>query len=149
MKQKWMFILAGLIIAIGMIGWTRSAYYLVTQPSGAGPQTATAPLTEAQAMKADSSSEEIRNPALDRMLIQAKEDLAARLSIQIDEIDLVEMRPVIWPDSSFGCPKPDMAYTQVQCDGLLILLKARDQIYEYHSGSGQKPFLCEEPFKAK
>jgi hypothetical protein len=58
---------------------------------------------------------------------------------------VVEMRTVVWPDGSLGCPEPDVAYIQVQRDGLLIRLRARRRVYQYHSGGGRPPFLCEHP----
>ncbi len=76
---------------------------------------------------------------------QAKDDLAKRLSIASDQINLVESKPVEWPDGSLGCPQPGMAYTQVMVDGLLIRLQVGEKIYEYHSGGNRSPFLCENP----
>lgn len=83
------------------------------------------------------------DPAQQRLVIQAMEDLAIRLSIRVEEIGLVEFKPVVWPDASLGCPQPGMAYIQVLQDGVLIRLSVGKQIYEYHSGSGNAPFLCE------
>lgn len=71
-------------------------------------------------------------------------DLAQRLNVAPETIEVVETRAVIWPDSSLGCPQPDMAYTQVQQDGLLIRLQALGQTYSYHSGGMREPFLCEK-----
>jgi hypothetical protein len=84
------------------------------------------------------------NPALQALVMQAIDDLAQRLDIDADRIDLVELTPVVWPDGSLGCPEPGMAYTQVQVEGLLIRLRAGKRIYAYHSGGGQPPFLCEQ-----
>jgi hypothetical protein len=84
------------------------------------------------------------NPALQALVIQVKNDLAQRLGVEADQIDLVELTPVVWPDGSLGCPEPGMAYTQVQVEGLLIRLRAGKRIYAYHSGGGQPPFLCEQ-----
>ena len=81
---------------------------------------------------------------LQGLLADAKEDLAPRLSIPVEQIDLVELSPVVWPDGGLGCPEPGMAYTQVQQEGLLIRLRAGKQIYPYHSGGGRPPFLCEQ-----
>ncbi len=77
--------------------------------------------------------------------MRAKEDLARRLNITVDRIDLVELRSVVWPDRSLGCPRPGMGYLQVQVDGLLIRLQASGYLYEYHSGGNRAPFLCENP----
>jgi hypothetical protein len=83
------------------------------------------------------------DPSLGKIVTQVKNNLAQRLGIEPEQIELVEAASVTWPDGSMGCPKPGMAYTQVQVDGLLIRLRAKDRIYEYHSGGARAPFLCE------
>ena len=83
--------------------------------------------------------------ALQGFVRQAKEDLAKRTGLSVDQIEVVEARPVTWPDGSLGCPQPGMAYPQVLVDGLLIRLRAAGKIYEYHSGGNRAPFLCENP----
>jgi hypothetical protein len=84
------------------------------------------------------------SPFLQGLLAQAKEDLAKRLDIPSDQIDLVELSPVVWPDGALGCPEPGVVYTQVQHEGLLIRLRAGKRIYPYHSGGGSTPFLCQQ-----
>lgn len=81
---------------------------------------------------------------LQNLIDHAVSDLAQRLSIPATQVTLVEATPVVWPDSSFGCPQPGMSYLQVPQDGLLIRLQAGDRIYSYHSGGLRKPFLCEK-----
>lgn len=76
---------------------------------------------------------------------QARDDLAARLAIDPAQIALIEFRDVTWPDSSLGCPHPDMGYLQVMVDGYLIRLGVGKQVYEYHGGGTRAPFLCENP----
>jgi len=85
------------------------------------------------------------NQSLQKLVTQAKEDLAKRLNIATDQIDLIELQSVVWPDGSLGCPQPGMGYIQVQVDGLLIRLRVGGRIYEYHSGGNRGPFLCEQP----
>ncbi|MFQ5613013.1 MAG: hypothetical protein ACE5H9_12865 [Anaerolineae bacterium] len=82
--------------------------------------------------------------SVDEMVAKAKEDLARRLSIGVDQISLREAREVTWPDASLGCPQPGMVYAQVLQDGLLIRLSAGGRIYFYHSGGSRDPFLCEQ-----
>lgn len=82
-------------------------------------------------------------PSANRLVTQAKEDLAQRLSIDVDQIQLLEFEAVVWPDGGLGCPEPGVVYTQVPQDGALIRLEAEDKVYEYHSGRGRAPFLCE------
>jgi hypothetical protein len=86
-------------------------------------------------------------PGLERLIDQAKEDLAQRLSIMVDEIEVLEAKAVVWPDASLGCPQPGMRYRQVPMDGALIQLQAEGKVYEYHSGGGRDPFLCEQPLE--
>jgi hypothetical protein len=76
-----------------------------------------------------------------RMAIQ---DLANRLDIPVEQVNVLEVREVVWPDASLGCPQPGMVYAQVLQPGLLIRLSVDNQMYFYHSGGAQDPFLCEE-----
>jgi len=82
--------------------------------------------------------------ALRRLVVQAREDLAGRLRMAPEKIDLVELRSVVWPDKRLGCPRPGMAYPQVQVDGLLIRFSAQSRIFQYHGGGGRAPFLRSE-----
>ena len=75
----------------------------------------------------------------------AKEELALRLSIDVDEIDLVEAKAVVWPDSSLGCPQEGFAYAQVLTPGYLIVLQYGNDRYEYHAGHGPDVIYCSNP----
>lgn len=72
-------------------------------------------------------------------------DLATRLAVTADAIEIVEARPVVWPDGSLGCPQPGMMYPQVQVEGIVIRLRAAGAEYQYHGGGRREPFLCETP----
>jgi hypothetical protein len=63
----------------------------------------------------------------------AKNDLAKRLNISIDQVHVVKIENVDWPDSSLGYPEKGMMYAQVITPGFRIILKAGDRLYEYHS----------------
>lgn len=91
------------------------------------------------------TGEENQNP----LVSQAKEDLAERLGIALDQIELLSYEEVVWPDSSLGCPQPGMEYLQVPSDGALIRLSAGGQVYDYHSGGNRGIFLCEQTLKVK
>lgn len=95
------------------------------------------PLKVATVSPADSTN---RLPQIE----YAVADLAQRLDIPADAVEVVEVELVTWPDGGLGCPQPGMAYTQVPQDGLLIRLQAGGETYEYHSGGGRDPFLCEQ-----
>jgi hypothetical protein len=76
---------------------------------------------------------------------QATKDLAGRLNIPVDQIQLIDIASVVWSDGSMGCPQPGMFYTQALVEGLRIRLGVGERIYHYHSGRNQAPFLCENP----
>lgn len=76
---------------------------------------------------------------------QAKQDLAKRLSVSPDQIELVNFTPVTWPDGSLGCPEPGMMYTQMLVEGYRIQLRSGGRVYEYHGGGTRVPFLCAKP----
>ena len=78
------------------------------------------------------------------LLDLVKADLAQRLAIEISAIMLVSYEEVVWPDSSLGCPQPGMAYLQVPKDGSRIVLEFEGTTYDYHTGGGRDPFLCEQ-----
>ena len=67
-----------------------------------------------------------------------------RSAVPAEEIKVVDVEIVVWPDASLGCPQPGMMYPQVQQDGMLIRLRAGGVVYEYHSGETRPPFLCEK-----
>lgn len=82
---------------------------------------------------------------LQNLIDRAKEDLAERLSLPLDQISLVEAEAVVWPDASLGCPQPGMAYAQVLTPGYLIRLEIEGKEYEYHASRGTQVVYCENP----
>ena len=83
------------------------------------------------------------SPGLHKLVNHAVVDLAGRLRIDPAEVEVVEVKAVVWPDGSLGCPQPGMAYVQVQKEGSLVRLRVGNSMYDYHSGSGRDPFLCQ------
>ena len=82
------------------------------------------------------------------MLPQVSEaivDLAGRLGVAPQQLEVVSVEAVVWPDGSLGCPQPGMLYPQVVQDGMRIRLAVAGVIYEYHSGERRAPFLCSNP----
>jgi hypothetical protein len=84
---------------------------------------------------------------LQRMILTAKEDLAQRLNLPVDEVVLLEWKAVTWSDSSLGCPEPGQNYLPVLQDGYLLRIGAMGKVYQYHSGEDYSPFYCERPIK--
>jgi len=77
----------------------------------------------------------------------AIQDLAVRLNVEAAGITLVREANVTWRDGSLGCPQEDRMYTQALVEGVLIILRVDGRNYQYHSGNGRPPFLCESPEK--
>lgn len=60
-------------------------------------------------------------------------DLAGRLRVSADEIKVVKVEEVTWPDASLGNPQPGMVYAQVLVPGYKVILEARGTQHEYHT----------------
>jgi hypothetical protein len=117
-----------------------------TQPIRLGRATLQPAMAPTQAGAVPDNAQASVTPAPATAPIEiAKADLARRRAVAPDTIRVVEVRDVTWPDRGLGCPQLGMAYNQVQVDGQLIRLESGGQIFEYHSGGGKAPFLCEQP----
>lgn len=72
----------------------------------------------------------------------AKADLAERLGVLPEDVSVVQVRQVDWPDTALGCPEEGMAYSQVIVPGLQVLLQVAGRVFDYHAGSDGQAFLC-------
>lgn len=84
--------------------------------------------------------------ALEQTLVQRSvDDLAAAVGVAVDDISLMEIEAVEWPDASLGCPQPDMMYAQVITNGYRILLEANGETYDYHTDVNEDGYIvrCE------
>jgi hypothetical protein len=82
------------------------------------------------------------DPGLKPYIDIAVSDLAQRLSITVEQIEVASATLKEWPDASLGCPQPGMQYAQVMTDGALIVLEVNGKAYNYHAGGSRTPFLC-------
>lgn len=69
-------------------------------------------------------------------------DLAERVGVDPNAIEVVRARAVQWPDASLGCPEDGVVYTQAIVEGTQIILGVDDRVYDYHAGSDGVVFLC-------
>ena len=72
----------------------------------------------------------------------ARADLAQRLGVEPEELEVISAEEVEWPDGSMGCPEPGMSYTQALVNGSKVVLGYDDRVYIYHAGADDQPFLC-------
>ncbi|MGQ9516972.1 MAG: hypothetical protein ACUVT1_06880 [Anaerolineae bacterium] len=77
-----------------------------------------------------------------RMLEQARQELAGKLGVSPARIQVVKAEPILWPDTSLGCPQPGMMYAQVITPGYQFILEYEGKQYDYHAGRGHL-ILCE------
>jgi len=99
--------------------------------------SATTPTTENETTTMPTSEQE-QLP----IVAPAKADLATRLGVESDELEVVSAETVTWPDGSLGCPEPGMSYTQALVEGSKVVLRHDDRVYVYHAGDDGQPFLC-------
>lgn len=79
----------------------------------------------------------------DQRVVQAAiSDLASRLDVVEEDIEVIEVKAVQWPDGALGCPEEGRMYTQAIVDGTQVTLGASARIYDYHAGADEEPFLC-------
>jgi len=72
-------------------------------------------------------------PALQELAEKARADLADRLKVSVDQIDLLKIVPAKWPYDSVGCPLPQDGSIDTSTPGYQILLDANDEQYMYHT----------------
>ncbi len=118
------------------------ACLLLVLLAGACTPLATGAQTQAEGASEDDES---GDGELEELVQQATADLAERLSVAEDDIELVRAERVRWRNSSLGCPEPGMMYMQALQPGVLIELRADDEVYRYHSKPEGPPFYCEHP----
>ena len=71
-----------------------------------------------------------------------RESLADAEGRGADAPQLVSATRVVWRDGSLGCPQPDRAYTQALVPGYRVLVRAGDQVLDYHASLRGPPRLC-------
>jgi hypothetical protein len=59
--------------------------------------------------------------------------IAADLGVPPESVQVLTIESRNWPDTSLGCPQPDMLYAQVITQGYLILVEVSGERIEYHT----------------
>ena len=81
-------------------------------------------------------------PEAEQPVRLARQDVAHKLGVSIDEVRVVKISPVQWPDASLGCPEPGKVYAQVIISGYRLLLEAHNATYEYHTDTDGHVVQC-------
>jgi len=108
----------------------------------AGLETTTTLPTTSTTTESEDSTMPTTEPEQLPIVAPARLDLAERLGVDPEELEVVSAEEVTWPDGSLGCPEPGMSYTQSLVDGSKVVLGHDDRVYVYHAGDDAQPFLC-------
>ena len=81
------------------------------------------------------------------LIQKVSQDLGQRLNMDISQINEVETKEMAWPDTSLGCPQPDMNYAPTLTPGYQIILEAAGQQYHYHTRGFEAFLFCPNPSK--
>jgi hypothetical protein len=79
-----------------------------------------------------------QSPVLEATML----DLSRYLDVPVDDIELVQVEAVTWPNAGLGCPEEGMAYAEVMVEGSRITLLAEEQLYTYHTAGNGEFVLC-------
>ena len=77
--------------------------------------------------------------------------VAEQLGLSDEALTLVSTEKVTWPDTSLGCPQPDMTYAQVLTPGWrVVLVDDEGQEYNVHTAESREKFIiCESSIASK
>ena len=74
----------------------------------------------------------------------ARKTLSHFLSVAAEDLKLVSLAAVNWPDASLGCPQPGMNYAQVITPGYDAVFVHDRHTYHVHMANG-RVLVCKNP----
>jgi hypothetical protein len=74
---------------------------------------------------------------LESLVMLAKFDLTLKTGVDLEDIKTISVEQINFSDSSLGVPEPGVQYEAVVTPGLIIVLEAKGEEYEYRA-SGAK-----------
>jgi hypothetical protein len=110
------------------------------------PETIDPPLTfaesEADAVEPTSMPSLAGTPSISGDAAPVIAAIAADLGVLPESIQVISIESRVWPDSSLGCPQPDMLYAQVVTPGYLVLVEMSGEQIEYHTDERGSVVRC-------
>ena len=67
------------------------------------------------------------------MLFLVQREVSRELDLSTRRIQLLDIAPYTWSDTSFGCPQPEQTYIEADIPGYRILVQAGDVEYLFHT----------------
>ena len=107
----------------------------LTAPEDATLPTPTAETSAPETMLEFLTGEELlaQDAIAAELVGMAQRDVAEALDLPTRRVRVVDVRPVVWTDTSLNCPLRDQVVTEMAIDGYRILLEAGDQEYLFHT----------------
>ncbi|MBC7224391.1 MAG: hypothetical protein H5T59_09000 [Anaerolineae bacterium] len=124
--------------------------FLVVSLAACGPAPTTAPTAPSPTpTKAQAPTEELvatpvaapEKPGRQQAVQVCVRALAEELGLPEGDIQVLEVEPMEWPDTSLGCPEPGMMYAQVITPGFRVRLRAGEKTYVFHT-DGLRAVTC-------
>ena len=85
----------------------------------------------------------------DTVVEAARQDLARRLKVPLERVEVVSEKPMVWPDSRMGCVRVGVPMDKVTTKGSQLILIAEGQMHYYHARPGETYQYCELPSTKK
>ena len=81
------------------------------------------------------------DPIAEALVDRSRRDAARRLDVAEDDLRLVSVLTLVWPDASLGCPKTNADYPERETPGYRIVFRTQDATAIYHT-SAQDVLFC-------
>jgi hypothetical protein len=94
------------------------------------------------------ASETSGSQVMQPMIEQIRADAAQRAGVALDDVKVLTIESVTWPDGSLGCPEPGMMYTQALVRGHRVRVDVAGTTLLYHTGT-QSTFVHCPPERAQ
>jgi hypothetical protein len=82
-------------------------------------------------------------PDAQAVIAAVQQAAADQVGLSPAEVHVQQVEAHQWGDSSLGCPRPGLLYSQVVTDGFLVVVTAADKTLEYHSDARGRVVLCQ------
>ncbi|MCC6456693.1 MAG: hypothetical protein IT328_17190 [Caldilineaceae bacterium] len=147
MHKSWIVLLVTMVLALGacMPVTPTAQTSPLSEPAAEGTPTPAAEATEApteeatEEATAEATVEATQEPAAETgsedvdMGALVRQILAQQLQLNLDQVEIVSVEKVEWPDACLGVYTADMMCAQVITPGYLVILSVDGQQYEYHT----------------
>jgi hypothetical protein len=89
----------------------------------------------------------LKTGAEEQPFSELRAQVADQIGLPATALILVFNEQVTWPDTSLGCPQPDMMYAQVLTPGWRVVFEdAEGQVYQVHTDEDFEYFIiCAQP----